>query len=315
MNTATLAKTADNLPATNLKGLSEFAIEHLKRNEAKIDAAIERFSAVTVVDHLDAVGLGFANEGRKTLKAARCEVENDRKALNKDVTAFTKAVNSEAKRLKEKIAAEEDRVAELIKKAEQLKAEAEEAERQQQIAERKAFIQARVDRLTEIGAPVDLQTIANLSDDDFNLNVAFAGEQARRQRDEERRQELQRQAEDKRLAEERERLQREREELDLLRAEQAAHERPTDPVEAEQHDRNTLRDHAPPEAIDAPEAELQTFADYDAQFASDVEELGGRLRQFVASTLDDMCRPSWMPAAVNAIEELEAAIKLQHVTS
>ncbi len=333
--TATLEPLTDNalihvpaepqLPAKpDLKSLADFAVEHLKANEANIDTLIDRYHTVTVVDHHDRVSLGVAEQGRKDLKAARCKVERERKDLTKDVTAFNKAVNAEGTRLKEKVAEEEARLSKMIFKAEQAKEAEEQAERDREAEARKAWFQGRVDRLVAVGAEVDLQAVADMDDKAFELHVTFAGEVARRQRDEENRRKLQeqheREREEQALQVERERLRVEREELERLRTEQAALNPARDISEPAIHTpevplASSAFSVAPGELIDAPEVERQHFDGFDEQFASDVEELSGRLRQFAASTLDDMCRPSWLRIVENGIDGIEAAMKQHHATT
>jgi septal ring factor EnvC (AmiA/AmiB activator) len=205
-NTISTDLTKVNIPAKF--NLSDSAIAQLR----------EQYLPLVIAGLDDKKGYQLVREARLTIKGKRVEVEKTRKELKEESLAYGRAVDAEAKRISAALEPIEDHLTKQEKaiddEKERIRAE-KERERERQ---RAALLQARVDQLTPLGAPIDLIALAVMNDQEFDTallaaTVAHEREQERLAHVEAERQTAQRQ----RLAEEKQKLaeedRRQREEL------------------------------------------------------------------------------------------------------
>lgn len=169
----------------------------------------------------DKAGIKQVTEGRKKLKKARVEIENEGKSMRDPLTALAKTISAKEKELVDIIEPTEKQ---LVEKEKWVKSEQDRLDREIQEKE-KARIQVRIDSLAAYGFQIDYNMVVALNDEDFariveNARVEHEKEEKRkaekeeaerkqREQDEKDRQELQAL---RQKAEEAERIIREREE-------------------------------------------------------------------------------------------------------
>lgn len=311
---------------TQVKTFADFAVAALASREAEIEILAITYADVTVVDHHDEKGLKDAIEGRKKLKALRCKIENERKEFGAPVKAFTDAVNAEGKRLKTKVEASELRLADLILKAEKSRAAEEEAERVRKEKIRKDFIQGRIDELTAISAPVNMQAVEAMTDKDWKCHVAFATAEARKAEAEQKQRDADAEAfrvqKEKQLKQEREQIRKDRAELEELREKQRQEQQrvtqqsgramrlPEPKREAVVVDASIPRQPIPDVAFSGFAESPVATRHVDPTIDRDVKALGELLKNQSAGFMNHFNRCGWLGIVDNAIEEMQDAIQI-----
>jgi len=151
-----------------------------------LDSELTEFSAagaaiadmVKTYGHLAIADLGNKSEvaavveAHRMVKAYRVKIEKKRKEIKAPALAFGKAVDKEGKRL---MALIEPLETHLDAEREKLRA----AERAAAEAEKKAAaekLQARIDAMNAVGGPVNLDMLANITDQSFELELRAAKE-------------------------------------------------------------------------------------------------------------------------------------------
>ena len=151
-----------------------------------LDSELTEFSAagaaiadmVKTYGHLAIADLGNKSEvaavveAHRMVKAYRVKIEKKRKEIKAPALAFGKAVDKEGKRL---MALIEPLETHLDAEREKLRA----AERAAAEAEKKAAaekLQARIDAMNAVGGPVNLDMLANITDQAFELELRAAKE-------------------------------------------------------------------------------------------------------------------------------------------
>lgn len=162
------------------ESLTSQALAQFSDDERAI-AMVQEYGSLTVaVD-----GIGKVTEARKQVKRLRVGIEKRRKELNEDALSYQRTVNGEANRLKgliepieAKLQAEEDNYEEERRK-----------EREAKEAEKRAALNARLNRLGQAGVAVtDVASIETMDGASFEFHLLTESRKA-----EERRQEAEKQ--------------------------------------------------------------------------------------------------------------------------
>ena len=208
---------------------TDAAIDHAREELSKADPVIEQirdeYLAISVSGPGDEAGFQTATTALGRVKRLRIDVEKTRKALKADALRYGKVVDGEAKRIKAQIEPIEKHLNEQadIVRLETARLKAEE-ERQ-----REAQIQEWVKKLSDVGAPIDLDAIRSMSATEFHFHYLSA----KKRWDEA---EADRQAEHEQLQRERQELEAEKAELEELRAEKRQREQAAEQKRKEARD-------------------------------------------------------------------------------
>jgi len=195
------------------------AIEYAKSELSKVDPVIDQlredYMEITVSGPDDDAGFQSADTALKRVVRLRTSVEKTRKELKADALKYGKVVDAEARRIRELIEPIESHLkkqADIVRlEKARIKAEAERA--------REIQVQEWVQQLKGVNAPIDVDALRKMDEDEFHLHFLSAKrrfEEAEAER-EAREAELRRQQEE--LQAERQRMEAERAELERLRKE------------------------------------------------------------------------------------------------
>jgi len=212
------------------------AIEYARNELAKADPVIEQlredYMGITVTGPDDDAGFHSADTALKRVVRLRTSVEKTRKELKADALKYGKVVDGEARRIRELIEPIESHLkkqADIVRlERARIKAEAERA--------REAQVQEWVQQLKNVNAPIDVEALRKMDDDEFHLHFLSARKRFEEARaaEEAREAELRRQQEE--LQAERERIEAERAELERLREEA----KPDPPAVVEEEEPETV---------------------------------------------------------------------------
>lgn len=188
-------------------------LEAFEQKKEELITLVQSSQGIDVISLEDKAGYTLVSTKRKSLKAARVEIEKQGKAMRDLINPITKHISAKEKELVAIISPEEDRLASREKwfddEVARIKAEKEAAE--------KARIQRRIDELAKYNVAVDYTQVLGMTDEQFKDKLTqskfdYEAEQARI--------EAERLAAEQAKREEEERLQKEREELGRLKREQ-----------------------------------------------------------------------------------------------
>ncbi len=219
------------------------ALEEFKRGDVALLALVEKHKGKKIAGIEDRAGLRAVHEARMELKAARVNIEKDRKGLKEVAIKFGNAVDTEAKRLTAIVVPLEDdyerQESAIGLEKDRIKLAEEKARRERVQVRINAFV------LLGVAMPADLDT---MTDEDFQASYAQAKLIVAQR-------EAAAAAEAKRLADEAEARRLERVELDRQRAEQ-------DAIRKEQEEKaRALKEHE--DRIKAQELEQRRAAELD----------------------------------------------------
>lgn len=224
-------KTND-LPLTESEEVNELQV-HIDAELKKFNVADkfiadlkEKYAGVEVSSLEDKENIALMKEGLKLARDSRIAVEKKRKSLKEESLMVGRAIDGEAKRITEGLLETETPLKSQKEKIEKWENE----EKERKAAEEQKLIDDRVEALKNAGIEfdgrfysigntisVDISTIKELSDVDFQFLVAKVGAEAERIR-------VEKEAEEARKKEEEERQRKEREALDLKAKELAKKE-------------------------------------------------------------------------------------------
>ncbi len=195
------------------------AIEHARTELSKADPVIEQlredYMGIMVTGPDDDAGFQSADTALKRVVRLRTSVEKTRKELKADALKYGKVVDGEARRIRELIEPVESHLkkqTDIVRlERARIKAEAERARERQ--------VQEWVQQLKNVNAPIDVDALRKMDDDEFHLHFLSARKRFEEAKaaEEAREAELRRQQEE--LQAERERMEVERAELERLRKE------------------------------------------------------------------------------------------------
>ena len=265
----------------------DYAVEELRQSDVVLDQISEEYSQIVVASPQDDAGFETASTALKRMVRLRNEVEKKRKELKADSTRYGKAVDAEARRIQGLIEPIETHLktqCDVVRlEQKRLEVEAENKRREQ--------VRGWIDRLNDIGAPVNPDALNVMTADDFewHFKAALADAEKRnavqaeleaelekhRQAVEQEREkhraeleELRKLREAERVAlEELTRAEREAEQAELARLKQIEAER----KEAEEEARRIAEKKADEEARQKREAELKPIREQLEEVARSIE--------------------------------------------
>jgi hypothetical protein len=184
--------TAPTITETLDSELTEFSAAG-----AAIADMVKTYGHLTIVDLENKSEVAAVVEAHRMVKACRVKIEKKRKEIKAPALAFGKAVDKEGKRLAALI---EPLETHLDGEREKLRA----AERAAAEAEKKAAaekLQGRIDAMNAVNGPVNLDMLANITDQAFELELRAATEAEAERVADQHRIEKEREAEEARRAE------------------------------------------------------------------------------------------------------------------
>lgn len=217
--------------STVLEPIDSTELTTFRKQDAAIAVLAEQYMPLRINGLNDKAGFDAVHKARMIVKSKRVEVEKKRKELKADALKFGQTVDAEARRLTEllepiesHLEAEEDAV---VKERERIKNIAEEAKR--------AALQKRLDALGVYDPFVNPLTVADMTEEMFQAELAKAKAAFEERQRAEREAAEQRKAEEARLATERVELDRIRKEQEAERAKLEAERRAVE-VEKARHE-------------------------------------------------------------------------------
>jgi len=195
------------------------AIEYARNELAKVDPVIEQlredYMEIIVSGPDDDAGFQSADTALKRVIRLRTSVEKTRKELKADALKYGKVVDAEARRIRELIEPIESHLkqqADIVRlERARIKAEAERA--------REAQVQEWVQQLKDVNAPIDVDALRKMDNDEFHLHFLSAKRRFEEAKAEEEAREAELRRQQGELQAERERIEAERAELERLRKE------------------------------------------------------------------------------------------------
>lgn len=149
--------TTQTLPTT------ETIAQMLAVTDAQVAEMRDKLMGLKINGLSDKAGYQIVSTERKKVKAMRVALDKQRVSLNEDARNWINTVNGEAKRLTKALEEIEDHLEAQEKAYDDAKKEiALEAVRQA-----KAKLQGRVDAMTKVKGPIDIEALQTLSDDEF----------------------------------------------------------------------------------------------------------------------------------------------------
>jgi len=148
----------------------DYAVEELRQSDVVLDQIGEEYSQIVVASPQDDAGFETASTALKRMVRLRNDVEKKRKELKADSTRYGKAVDAEARRIQGLIEPIETHLktqCDVVRlEQKRLEVEAENKRREQ--------VRGWIDRLNDIGAPVNPDALNTMTADDFEWHYRAA---------------------------------------------------------------------------------------------------------------------------------------------
>lgn len=161
---ASLPETPEAIEAEHF--LEEF--KPARVTAAKISELRAKYGGLTIAGVNDKKGYELVHAARMEIREYRVAVEKVRKTLKEDSLAYGRKVDTEAKRITAKLIEIEEP---LDQEESRIDAEKEKIKQEAQ-RKKEAELQARIDALTAVGAPVNIAEIAMMTDVIFDFHLA-----------------------------------------------------------------------------------------------------------------------------------------------
>lgn len=134
----------------------------------------DQYLTLRISDIDDKEGYALVRDARLLIKRKRVEVEKTRKRAKERYLRYGQAIDAEAKRLSAALDHIECHLYTQEKAIDDKKERIRVAEELEREKQRAALLQARVDQLQPLGAPIDLVALASMSEEEFSIALEAA---------------------------------------------------------------------------------------------------------------------------------------------